>query len=360
MTPSSREPSTLPGRSAAATGARAEPTPSAQETRAARLMIGVMLASAGALAFTGAVFLQLVIASISQATPTVAGPAPECREGDSMGCLAGHTCQDGNCIPVAKIDTCQVGDSCDVDGASCNCVGPLHCEAQVCRADKKPASCEDPAVQRVLRGVFETCKGSWDSCPDDKLEDFALASEDFEGVLAAFPDTLTVHFPGGLPPIDSDKAPWPDTEVREHYQTQLARPAVAKALREAQVLLLIGRSSQGGHEPDNRRYSRKRVDLVVDWILKSAASGPAESTELRGKLKRLLLGSRKVLAPDFFLKHYANRIVAWDTEAENNLRSKIANLPRLRFKDRRSTLNTMNQVVFIVPIPCQLPGEPGK
>ncbi len=347
--------STLAGRSSSA---RAETNPSASETRAARLMIGVMLASASALAFTGAVFLQVVAATLSESKATLTRPVAECVEGDPMSCQSGQTCQAGICVQVTTIDTCQVGDSCDVTGASCRCVEPLHCEANVCRADKKPASCEDAAVQRVLSGVFETCKGSWDSCPDDKLKDFALQSADFEDVLAAFPDTLTVHFPGGQPPIDSGKGPWPDTdEVRNHYQAQLSRPTVVKALREAQVLLIIGRSSQNGHEPDNLRYSRKRVDLVVDWVLKAAAR-PDESTELRGKLKRLLLGSRKVLEPDFFLKHYANRIIAWSADAEDNLRGKLANLPNLRGKDRSSTLNTMNQVVFIVPIPCQLPGAP--
>ncbi len=360
MAPSFREPPTLAARSAAASGTRAEPTPSAQETRAARLMIGVMLASASALAFTGAVFLQLVMISISQSKPPIPSIAPGCREGDPSGCQSGQTCQGGTCVQVAAIDTCQVGDSCDMDGASCRCVAPLHCEAQVCRADKKPTSCDDPAVQRVLSGVVETCKGSWDSCPDDKLQDFALKSADFEEVLAAFPDTLTVHFPGGQPPMDSGKGPWPDTaEVRNHYQGQLARPAVAKALREAKVLLIIGRSSQGGHEQDNLRYSRKRVDLVVDWMLKAAASGPAESTELRGKLKRLLLGSRKILEPGFFLKHYANRIIYWSPDAEDNLRSNLAKLSSLSGKNHQDTVNTMNQVVFIVPIPCQLPGEPG-
>jgi hypothetical protein len=205
----------------------------------------------------------------------------------------------------------------------------------------------------VLVEVQKTCQGSWNNCPEDKLKDFVLNSADFDQVIAAVPGTMTVHFPGGRPFLSHGKD-WPSDAELAHYRKQLSTPAVAKALSEAQDLLLIGRSSHSQNPEEDLRYSRARVNTVTE-LLTSSAPGPSESTALRGKFRQLMLGSRKVLQPDVFAKNYANRIVAWNEDIERYLRSKLVDVTKLSAKERKGILGMVNQVVFVVPIPCKLP-----
>jgi len=318
-------------------------------------MVAVMFSIACALSLTAAVFLQLIMVMSRQNQTIASGPRAECDEGDITGCPTGTTCAGGSCVAIPALETCQVGDSCEVSGAGCRCQAPLRCQANVCTADTTTASCDDPIVHRVLVEVQKTCQGSLQNCPEDKLKDFVIKSAEFDQVLAAFPGTMTVHFPSGRPVL-ADPSGWPSEDEEAHYRKQLSTPAVTRALRDAQDLLLIGRSSKSTNENLDLQFSKARVSMVTK-LLTDVAASPDESTALRGKIRQMLLGGKKVLAPDFFLKHYANRIVAWSTGAEQNLRAKIADITQLSPKDRAAILGQMNQVVFIVPIPCKLPVE---
>lgn len=346
--------STVVGRSASL--ARHEPASAGtpQDARASRHMLGVSFLVACALGLTAAIFFQLVLNMMGRQTQLAAnGSRTECEEGEALGCPTGTTCSGGSCVAVPALDTCQVGDSCEMTGASCRCQAPLRCQANVCTADLITASCDDPIVHKVLVEVQKTCQGSWNTCPEDKLKDFVLSSADFDQVIAAFPGTMTIHFPSGRPFLAQGRD-WPGDDERAYYRKQLSTPAVAKALGEAQDLLLIGRSSLGQSPDEDLRYSRARVNMVAE-LLTAAAPGPNESTALRGKFRQLMLGSRKVLQPAFFAKNYANRIVAWSADAEQYLRSKLVDLAKLSAKERRGILGMVNQVVFVVPIPCKLP-----
>lgn len=345
--------STVVGGRAASSRLESSSSATPQDTRAARHMLGVTFFAACALGLTAAVFLQLILTMSRQSQVVATGRVSECEEGDPLACPSGSTCSGGTCVDIPTLDTCQVGDSCEVSGASCRCQAPLGCQANVCTANIPTVSCDDPVVHKVLAEVQKTCQGSWHNCPEDKLKDFILKSAEFDQVLAAFPGTMTVHFPGGRPYL-SAAGDWPSEGELAHYRKQLSTPAVVKALNEAQDLLLIGRSSQGNNANEDLKYSYARVNMVTE-LLTSTATGPNESTALRGKIRQLLLGSKKVLQPDFFVKHYANRIVAWSEAAEINLRAKIAGIDSLSAKERKANLGTMNQVVFIVPIPCKLP-----
>lgn len=322
------------------------------EARAARHMVGVMLAIAATLALTATAFLQMVVTLIDTRTPPPGTQAAECVEGDPEGCPADYTCMGSNCVPVPALDTCQVGDSCDTSGASCRCLPPLTCQDQVCSADLPTPACELPAVQKLLAEVYKTC-GNIQNCPEDKLEDFIVKSADFDQIVTAFPGTITVHFPSGAPSIDG-KREWPSAEQRNHYITMLSAPHVAAAIRDAQDVLLIGRSSPTTNVNQDLDYSRKRIAKVTEWLV-SAAGSPSASTAIRAKLRTTILGGKKVLQPDFFIKHYANRIIAWDEVAEANLRAKLPGFANLGARVKNDLRGQINQVVFIIPISCKAP-----
>lgn len=342
---------TLVGRGSSAT--RREPTGTPQDARASRHMVGVMLAIACTLALTVTVFLQMILTLFAEArggggTP----PAAECVEGEAEDCPENYTCVGSSCVAIQAIDSCQVGDSCEGDQASCRCLPPLTCQNQVCAADIPPAACDLPAVQKLLSQVYKTC-GNIHNCPEDQLKDFIVRSEDFDQIVTAFPGTVTVHFPGSTPSIDG-KRDWPSDAENKHYLEMLATPHVAAAIRDAQDVLLIGRSSASRKPDEDLRYSKARIDKVTEWLA-NTASGATASAALRAKIRTTILGSKKVLQPEFFIKHYANRIVAWSKIAEDNLRTKLPIFATLSPSDKKGLRGQINQVVFIIPISCTAP-----
>jgi hypothetical protein len=93
---------------------------------------------------------------------------------------------------------------------------------------------------------------------------------------------------------------------------------------------------------------------VIEWLA-SAAPGAEASAAVRAKLRATILGSSKVLQPDFFIKHYANRIIAWSVDAEDILRAKLPAFANLSTQEKKGIHGQINQVVFIIPIACKAP-----
>ena len=328
---------------------RREPAATPQDARASRHMVGVTLTIACTLGLTAAVFLQMILSLFDRGPITVT--TAECFEGDPEGCPAGYTCLGSSCVAIESTDSCQVGDACGGE-ASCRCSPPLTCQDQVCTADVAPAACDLPAVQKLLSQVYKTC-GNIHNCPEDQLKDFIVKSEDFDQIVTAFPGTVTVHFPSGAPAIDG-KRDWPSDDEKQHYVTMLSAPHVAAAIRDAHDVLLIGRSSPGKSPDEDRRYSKGRISKVIEWLA-SAAPGAEASAAVRAKLRATILGSSKVLQPDFFIKHYANRIIAWSGDDEDNLRAKLPEFANLSSQEKKAIRGQINQVVFIIPIACKAP-----
>lgn len=342
---------TMAGRSDPAARREQPASGSSQEARASRYMVGVTLTIACTLGLIGAVFLQIMLAMFA-ARGGIYPPPVECVEGEAEGCPANYTCVGSSCVALQSLGTCQVGDSCDTSDASCRCASPLTCRDQVCAAELPPPACEQPAIQKLLAEVYKSC-GNIQSCPEDKLEDFIIDSADFDEIVTRFPGTVTVHFPGGAPSIKG-KGDWPALEIQQHYVKMLSAPAVAAAIGDARDILLIGRSSRGRNDQEDRLYSKARIAKVTDWLAR-AAKDPAGSDAVRKKIRTTILGSRKTLQPDFFTKHYANRIVAWSPAAEKNLRAKLPEFARLDTKEKSGIRGQINQVVFIIPIGCAAP-----
>ncbi len=287
-------------------------------------------------------------------------PLVECKEGapagSRFGCEAGEVCESGLCVPARRSVTCQVGNPCG-PGASCNCDAPLSCEEGVCRATTRVAgACDDPAVQRILGGLAETCKGDVDGCKDEDLEKFALASEDFDEVMASFPSAVTIHFPNGAPDARSRVDTWPVDPERQHYRARLGQKFIVDALQEAPHVLLIARSSEGSGPKENQLFSKRRNDTVFD-LLRENIGTPDELRQLRGKIKRLRLPSTKALEIDFFSERPPDRIIAWSPEEEETLRANIADAKQLSWSARRQTRALLNQMVLLVPLPCDLPSK---
>lgn len=330
---------------------RRDPAGTPQDARASRHMVGVMLAIACTLGLTAAVFLQMML-TLFESHKGGGPPPPECVEGESEDCPANYTCVGSSCVAIQTEDSCQVGDSCEGSEAGCRCLPPLTCQNQVCTADVPSAACDLPSVQKLLTEVYKTC-GNIHNCPEDQLKDFIVKSEDFDQIVTAFPGTITVHFPSGTPSIDG-KRNWPSDSQKKHYLEMLSAPHVVAAIRDAHDVLLIGRSSPSKNPDEDVQYSKIRISTVTEWLA-NTASGPSASAAIREKIRTTILGSKKVLQPEFFIKHYANRIVAWSKDAEDNLRTKLPIFANLSKQEKQGIRGQINQVVFIIPISCKAP-----
>jgi len=331
-------------------------TPNLDDTRVARHLLGLTLTVSATLGLMGVVLVQLIVALVRQ-PPRALAPVERgrdmCTLGSTTDCEVGEVCENGRCVAARRATACEVGNPCDVQGATCTCGGDLTCDAGVCRAPTKVASvCSAPEVQEILRELAETCKGDVQGCPDEKLEEFALASKNFDGVLANFPSTMTIHFPDGQPAVDVD---WPVDPMRKNYRDRLGEKFMVEALQKATQVLLIGRSSEGGTTAENHKFSRRRLDTVIDLLAENAKT-PKDEAELRRKIKTLRLGNKKILEIEFFREHAPERIIAWSPEEEQTLRVDVKN-DDLRGHARRKTRRLLNQVVFIVPLPCTLPAS---
>lgn len=333
--------------------------PKADDTRVARHLLGLTLIVSATLGLMGVVLVQLILAVVSQSPRPgrVLAPAERgrgmCTLGSTTDCEIGEVCDNGRCVAARRATDCEVGDPCNAQGATCTCGGDLTCEMGVCRAPTKVAGvCSAPEVQEILRELAETCKGDVQGCPDEKLEQFALASKNFDGVLANFPNTMTIHFPDGQPAVDVD---WPIDPMRRYYRERLGQKFMVEALQEATQVLLIGRSSEGGTPAENHKFSRRRLDTVIDLLAENARTPKAEA-ELRRKIKTLRLGNKKTLEIEFFQEHVPDRMIAWSSEEEQTLRENVKD-DDLRGQTRNKTRRLLNQVVFLVPLPCTLPAS---
>lgn len=347
-------------------GAKASSTsvnaPSLEELREARHLLGVTAAAGVTFGLVALVFFELLGWSLSRGQRIDSGAreerAGECREEDPSSCPSGHVCRGGACVASVIEDlACQDGDTCEAPGASCACNSPMKCVEQTCVAPAAtPPVCSNLDIQELLGAISQQCKGDFMACPDTDLEKFVLPSKTFDRVLSRFPETLTIHFPSGFPPLQGDG--WPTAEVTAYYRERVSTAKTMKALREAKHVLVIARSSKGGSDLQNLKYSRNRSELVRQEFL-DAATSQAEREALDAKFKYLALGSRKILTAKIFRKYYHNRMYAWSHEEEKLLRSQIGRYDKLSWSEKNGVDNLLNQVVIIVPIPCDLPGLEG-
>lgn len=329
------------------------------DDRDARLLTALTVFSA-----ISAAFCLVIAFQVSQYTfgrdsaAAVPVSEEECSEGEfPSNCPVGEICQDGTCVPPGAPNRCESGALC---GVNCECESPLACdERNVCVLPRASGVCEDASVIEFLGELREKC-GNALKCESKDLDKYAVAHEDFLKLMVLFPNTLAIHFPDGRPSPYSERR-WPNDQESEHYINGL-REALDE-LKKADRVVLVGLASRGRKVKDrdvNAEITLQRLLATQNLIRRAAASvlTPAETDEIVAKVSFIHLGDRRPIDARFYNNQYGNRPIAWDSGTEDHLRGLVEQgdlsgaIEDIRWRDR-----VLNQVVFVVPIPCKISGN---
>lgn len=278
-------------------------------------------------------------------------PAVECD--DDTACPEGQICVSGECLTITAEGptACGPGDPC---GAECECRSPMTCVDQVCTPpEAPPAVCDDPEIKRLLAEISSKCAGDFYGCPETELKKFMIESATFDEILAKFPDTITVHFDQGKPPLRGSS--WPPARIKEHYLERLGTERNRKALADASVILLIARSSASKNAGNDLKFARSRSRAVYR-LLGELGDSPAAHAEITKKINAVNLGSERLLSAALFNTHYRNSRITWSRDTDAALGKGLARYDTLSGGQKKWVDHTVNQVVFVVPITCVLPG----
>lgn len=330
-----------------------------------RKLMWLTSAVAAAFALVGLVLFQLLIFALrGNASVNATGPRIDCIEGaEPDGCAGGLVCQNFRCVAddYAEPSRCQVGDACGTADA-CECAGQLQCLNNVCTAPEVSVDvCKQPAVLTALANLKAKCAGDIDVCPKTDLRKYAIDNPDFDQLMSEFPGTVTLHFPVGNPPLSKKDAAWPTKHVEAYYTARLmpALPALAKA----QHVFIISRSSAEGDARRNDAFAQARSTLtkklVLEALTSSGTSDVLARDAMRGKFADFLLGPQKQLDAALFRARYANQAITWSDASQRMLRALIER-DKVTAEEEQWRRRVINQVVFIVPVPCALgPAEQG-
>lgn len=347
---------TLPGRFTSP-----EPRLNAAELAQTRKLVWLIVLLALAFAMIGIVLFKLFVYAV-RSTVAVAGPGPqqaECTENaDPDGCSAGFICRSRFCVADVYAPTPQAGDPCGAPEHD-PCKAGLECVDGRCSAPPPALDvCEQPAVIKALANLRAKCAGDIDVCPKSDLKKYAIDNPDFDQLMSEFPGTVTMHFPTGSPPLSQRDAPWPTPTVRKYYLDKLA--AAMPAMRNARHVFIISRSSAGGDARRNDAFAQQRSTLTKALILEAlGASGNVDvlvRDTMRGKFADFMLGPKKQIDAKLFRERYANRAITWSEKSQRMLGDLIAKETVAADEDLWRD-RVINQVVFVVPVACDLKRE---
>ncbi len=332
---------TVPGRSEPP-----RPVASPGELRTARFLVVITAVSGLAFAILAVVGFQLILILLGREIT----PPPECDD-DTRPCPEDQFCQAGRCrsVPTGP-EICEDGDSC----GPCACKAPMLCESGVCKSPEPPPPpvCDNPEIQRALAQLDKDCEGNLGVCAPGALNKFAMRYKGFDELLSAFPGTITLHFPAGKPPINSGLPPWPDAKTKAYYIERLARSA--PLLRDAKFIFIIARSSPHGDIRRNSLFAQQRSVLAKDLLYATLDLGTAERDAFSKKFRDFILGPKRRLDRDFFAQRYQNRFVTWNKNSSKQFLSLLKSTEPMTEKDAEWLDDTINQVVLIVPVHCEL------
>lgn len=327
------------------------------DDRDTRLLTAMTVLSAVTCAFCFVLAFQVSQYNGGNQAATAAADADECVEGQvPSGCAEGESCQAGRCKPSVKPYKCERGALCD---DTCACEAPLTCDPRnVCTLPQDTGVCSDSNVLEFLRLLKEKC-GDPKKCDSNELDRYAVAYEDFMTLMVQFPSTMAVHFPAGQPSPMAERR-WPNTAESAHYINRI-RDNIDE-LKAADRIIMVGLASQDRRQKDpnaNKAITLQRLLATQKFISDTANSvlTAEEASAVEDKVVFIQLGDRQAIDARFYGNQAGNRPIAWDSATEAQIRNLVENGDRtadpseLRWRDR-----TLNQVVFIVPIHCKLPG----
>jgi hypothetical protein len=285
----------------------------------------------------------------------------ECVEGVRETCSPGYSCIGRECVedPPAQ---CVEGDA---ESTGCVCLSPLKWQSGVCRPEQRQvaaeaasrkrvaAACQDPEVQAAVKELITQCGGKGLSeCPPGSFDELVMSGYRFDKLMSVFPDRVSVHFPFGLPRLNSHS--WPDKESTEHYVRQLT--AVRGLVDKAKLVFVIGRASKSRDPKRSQAYATARINVVLRAFLPMLYG---DTPEERAKLKELdrkvmlfALGESKVISFEFFSRNFSHRYTTWSDATRLKLQQVLSNAKAASTGDQQWAHNTVNQMVLIVPIPC--------
>ena len=337
---------TIPGRKAPPRVRFASPG----ELRMVRLLVAISAASSlvfGLIAFIG---FQLILFTLRCEPPSTA----ECL--DDVDCGDGQLCQNRRCRASPSESICEVNDPCGAD--ECSCEPPMACTAGICvdPTPAAPAACDDPELQKVLARLQKECKGDLGTCKPGSLDKFAMKDKSFDTLISAFPDVITLHFDAGKPPLDDNA--WPDARTRAYYVQRLARSR--DVLLAAKHIFIIARSSPHGNTRRNGLYAQKRSIHTKEMLFAALDLGVADRDAFSAKFLDFVLGPRRKIDRGFFAQRYSNHFITWSKSSHNLLLKLIKSDEVLSEHDEQWADDTINQVVLIVPILCELKPSAGE
>ena len=335
---------TVPGRKDAPRVAAASPG----ELRTARLLVGITTAAGLAFAIVAFVGFQLILYNIRPDTASVA----ECVE--DMDCDEGQLCQTGRCRASSDESICEPGDSC----GPCSCKAPMSCKADLCTEPEPPPppACDDPELQKALARLEKECKGNLGTCEPGSLEKFAMKDKSFDALISAFQGVITVHFETGKPPLDGTT--WPDAKTRAYYVERLRRSA--EALRTAKYIFIIARSSPHGNARRNGLFAQQRSIHTKELLFAALDLSVAERDAFGAKFREFILGPKRKLDREFFAQRYSNHFITWSKISHDLLLKLIKSDEVSSKRDEQWADDTINQVVLVVPVTCELKPPTGE
>jgi hypothetical protein len=293
---------------------------------------------------------------------------------ETMTCPPGHYCNIDTCVKIEKDPLCAEGKSC----RECDCRPGLVCHHNTCMdptmVEEVPLICqEDENLSKAVKRLVELCKSrkadpdkivSTASCSVQEWEDLALKDEDFDLMLAAFPNRFAVHFPIGRPNLS--RRDWPNSEDRDFAIGQIR--AYRQVLSEAKQIFVIGRASPDGDPKQNHVLALARMNLVTGLIEKVVYEGMTATERAKRPIhaRSFTLPTTRPIRPAKYDKVYLsnppgskslnlNPLMAWDAGSLKDLRSKLddkALLADIDGPEYSKLLNAINRVVLVIPIPC--------
>ncbi len=322
--------------------------PQSTITRAdVRKLIAVSSLSAITLAFVMVLLFKLIGSLMSVPIVGEVVPTAECSELHDE-CGAGMVCQSGTCVTIAQPTRCRVGDPCTREcepGTDLMCSNEIYVRVPW----NQDEVCRDQDVVDFLAVLDQKCR-SVTSCTSKQFSELALGVRDLHKLLSRFHDLTSMHFPPGKPSGDS----WPSKEVTAHYVSRLR--GHVQAYKEANAIFLVATASRG-RKAQNDRVSYARTQPALDFMKLAATAEGLKSTEwdeIRAKTRIAQIGNQLPIDYHLYNAQFSATTVAWSQKHEDQLLGLLDKGDKISVKNERWRNKTINQTVFIVPVPCEV------